>query len=137
MGKELYSYKQKGDLKHKEMKSLAGVYLKSDIEESNENGKIMYPFMLIFPDKRRIYYLKSTEDKDMWISAIKQAIGFANLLDFYELFETLGKGKYGVVKKAVHKHSNKHCAVKLVKKKDLTIKDLELLRREIEVLKVC
>jgi hypothetical protein len=41
------------------MKSLAGVYLKSDIEESMENGKLMYPFMLIFPDKRRIYYLKS------------------------------------------------------------------------------
>jgi hypothetical protein len=53
------------------MKSLAGVYLKSDIEESNENGKIMFPFMLIFPDKRRIYYLKSLEDKNMWITAIK------------------------------------------------------------------
>jgi len=119
------------------MKSLAGVYLKSDIEESMENGRMMYPFMLIFPDKRRIYYLKSLEDKEMWITAIKKAIGFANLLDFYELFETLGKGKYGVVKKAIHKSNKKPCAVKLVKKKDLTIKDLELLRREIEVLKVC
>jgi hypothetical protein len=53
------------------MKSLAGVYLKSDIEEGMENGRVMYPFMLIFPDKRRIYYLKSQEDKTMWINAIK------------------------------------------------------------------
>lgn len=53
------------------MKSLAGVYLKADIEESLENGRTMYPFMLIFPDKRRIYYLKSVEDKAMWIAAIK------------------------------------------------------------------
>lgn len=119
------------------MKSLAGVYLKSDIEESMENGRLMYPFMLIFPDKRRIYYLKSIEDKEMWIDSIKKAIGFANLLDYYELFETLGKGKYGVVKKATHRHTHKDCAVKLVKKKDLSIKDLELLRREIEVMKVC
>lgn len=51
--------------------------------------------------------------------------------------DTLGKGKYGTVKKAIHKHDGKECAVKLVKKKDLGIKDLELLRREIEVLKVC
>jgi serine/threonine protein kinase len=119
------------------MKSLAGVYLKSDIEESMENGKLMYPFMLIFPDKRRIYYLKSLQDKEMWTDAIKKSIGFANLLDFYDLKETLGKGKYGVVKKAIHKHTEKECAVKLVKKKDLSIKDMELLRREIEVLKVC
>jgi len=73
----------------------------------------------------------------MWTDAIKKSIGFANLLDFYDLKETLGKGKYGVVKKAFHKHTEKECAVKLVKKKDLSIKDMELLRREIEVLKVC
>ena len=85
------------------MKSLAGVYLKSDIEQSNENGRIMYPFMLIFPDKRRIYYLKSQEDKAVWITAIKQTIGYANILDFYDVKETLGKGKYGTVKKAIHK----------------------------------
>ena len=33
LGKELYSYKKPGDLKHKEMKSLAGVYLKDELSE--------------------------------------------------------------------------------------------------------
>lgn len=51
--------------------------------------------------------------------------------------ETLGKGKYGLVKKANHKKSDKEVAVKIVKKKELSLKDLELLKREIEVLKVC
>jgi len=32
LGKELYSYKSQGDLKHKEMKTLAGVYLKDEFE---------------------------------------------------------------------------------------------------------
>ena len=32
LGKELYSYKKQSDLKHKEMKSLAGVYLKEELE---------------------------------------------------------------------------------------------------------
>jgi len=59
------------------------------------------------------------------------------LYDFYDVGENLGKGKYGVVKLAVHKRTKQEVAVKIVKKKDLSLKDLELLKREIEVLKVC
>ena len=103
LGKELYSYKSRDDLKHKEMRSLAGVYLKEELEEFTDNGVALYPFMLIFPNKRRIYYLGSQKEKDAWISAIKQATGYASLHDFYDLGENLGKGKYGLVKQAVHK----------------------------------
>ena len=137
LGKELYSYKTQQDLKHKEMKSLAGVYLKEELEEDNYNGTILYPFMLIFPNKRRIYYLTSKADKDKWVSAIKKTIGYASLHDFYDLEDNLGKGKYGLVKNAVHKKTGTKVAVKIVKKKELQLKDLELLKREIEVLKVC
>lgn len=59
------------------------------------------------------------------------------MYDFYELKENLGKGKYGLVKQAVHKRTNRECAVKIIKKKELSLKDFELLKREIEVLKVC
>jgi serine/threonine protein kinase len=41
------------------------------------------------------------------------------------------------VKRAFHKKTLRECAVKVVKKKELNLKDLELLKREIEVLKVC
>ena len=41
------------------------------------------------------------------------------------------------MKKGIHKKSLKEVAVKIVKKKELSLKDLELLKREIEVLKVC
>lgn len=57
LGKELYSYKNQGDPKHKDMQSLAGVFIKSTAEETDESGVVLYPFMLIFPNKRRIYYL--------------------------------------------------------------------------------
>ena len=137
LGKELYSYKNQSDLKHKEMKSLAGVYLKEELEEIDDNGMALYPFMLIFPNKRRIYYLNSAEEKQKWIAAIKKATGYASLHDYYDLGENLGKGKYGLVKSAVHKKTGKKCAVKVIKKKELSLKDLELLKREIEVLKVC
>ena len=45
------------------MKSLAGVYLKEEVEEANESGQMLFPFMLIFPNKRRIYYFKTAEEK--------------------------------------------------------------------------
>ena len=119
LGKELYSYKNQADLKHKEMKSLAGVYLKEELEEEQYNGTTLYPFMLIFPNKRRIYYLGSQQDKDKWILAIKKTIGYACLHDFYDLQDNLGKGKYGLVKNATHKKTGTKVAVKIVKKKEL------------------
>ena len=41
------------------MKSLAGVYLKEELEEDTVDGMNLFPFMLIFPNKRRIYYLST------------------------------------------------------------------------------
>ena len=97
-GKELYSYKAKGDAKHKGMKSMAGVYLKDEPDAPNEHGENMYLFMLNFPNKRSIYYLKSKEEKEKWINGIKEAVGYSSFNDFYDLTATLGQGKYGVVK---------------------------------------
>ena len=57
------------------------------------------------------------------MEAIKQAIGYANVFDYYDVFENLGQGKYGVVKRGVHKKTQKEVAVKIVKKKELTLKD--------------
>lgn len=119
------------------MKSLAGIYLKDEPDEKVDENTTYHPFMLIFPNKRRMYYLKSKEEKDLWITAIKKSIGYASLESFYSLGESLGKGRYGLVKQAFHKKTGKECAVKIVKKKELRLKDLELLKREIEVLKVC
>ena len=41
------------------MQSLVGVHIKSEMEEIGDQKTVLYPFMLIFPNKRRIYYLQS------------------------------------------------------------------------------
>lgn len=98
----------------------------------------MYPFKLIFPgNKSRSYYLLTKEDKEKWMIAIKKVIGYSNLFDFYDIKDTLGKGKFGLVKLAVHKKSGKNVAVKIMSKKEMTTSDIELQRREIEILKMC
>ncbi len=53
------AYKHQGDTKHKDMQSLVGVHIKNEIEEILDQNTVLYPFMLIFPNKRRIYYLQS------------------------------------------------------------------------------
>lgn len=51
--------------------------------------------------------------------------------------EPLGKGKFGLVRAAIHKKTGKAVAVKLMSKKEMTVSDVELQRREIEILKMC
>lgn len=71
------------------------------------------------------------------MDAINKVIGYANMFDFYDIKETLGKGKFGLVKAAVHKKTGKKVAVKVMSKKEMTVQDVELQRREIEILKMC
>lgn len=71
------------------------------------------------------------------MTAIKKVIGYSNLFDFYDIKDTLGKGKFGLVKQAIHKKTGKAVAVKIMSKKEMTVSDIELQRREIEILKMC
>jgi hypothetical protein len=64
------------------MQSLAGVFIENEREENLDDGVVYYPFMLIFPNKRRIYYLETLEEREKWVDKIKKAIGYANLHDF-------------------------------------------------------
>lgn len=138
LGKELYVYKNRKEEKHKSMHSLIGVFIKDEMEEQLDSTTVLYPFKLIFPpNKVRVYYLLTKEDKEKWINAIKKVIGYSSLFDYYEIQESLGKGKFGLVKAAVHKKTGKRVAVKVMSKKEMSVSDVELQRREIEILKMC
>lgn len=138
LGKEFYVYKNKSEEKHKGMHNLVGVFIKDDLEEYLDSTTVLYPFTLIFPgNKPRTYYLLNKTDKEKWMAEIKKVIGYSNLFDYYEVKETLGKGKFGLVKSATHKKTGKKVAVKVMSKKEMTLQDVELQRREIEILKMC
>ena len=51
--------------------------------------------------------------------------------------EVRGKGKFGLVKRAVHKKTGKDVAIKILSKKEMDLTDIEMQKREIEVLKMC
>ena len=88
---------------------------------------VLYPFKLIFPpNKARSYYLTDREEKERWVKAIKQVINYSNVFDFYEIKHSLGKGKFGLVKSAIHKKTRKTVAIKVMSKKEMSVQDIEL-----------
>ena len=134
--KELRVYKHKDDENHKTMVNLISVFLRVDPEEPLDKKNTLYPFSLIFPNKERMFYLLSSEERDKWMEQIKKAIGYASLFDFYEVKDAIGKGKFGTVKLGIHKKTGKKVAIKVMKKKQMTLQDIELQKREIEILKI-
>ena len=45
----------------------------------------MHSFSLIFTQKPFKLFTTKKEDKDAWIKAIKEAIGYSSLYDFYKV----------------------------------------------------
>ena len=134
--KDLYFYKNKGDAEHKGMHNLNGLFLQK--EESVEyEGETYYSFSVIYPSKTRVYYCKDKKEYDGWIEKLKIATGYTNLLEIYDVKNKLGSGKFGLVKLGIHKKTGQKVAIKIMKKSSMDSSDLELVRTEIEILKIC
>ena len=118
------------------MHNLSGLFLQAQgVKEIK--GKKLYCFNILFPSKNRIYYCDNETEYNNWISALKKATGYTNLLDLYDIKQKLGKGKFGLVKLGINKETNDKVAVKIMNKNNMDSSDLELVRTEIEILKIC
>ena len=142
VGNELYFYRKKGDMEHKVMHCLAGTYLKDlkeeKIEVRGEQSAQLWPVKIVIPpNKSRLVFFPSEVEHQTWVDKMQEAMGYTNVFQFYELDKTLGKGQFGLVKLATHKKTGMRCAIKQVKKKNMTHIEVFQQRREIEVLKMC
>ncbi len=95
LNKELYctervkhacvGYKNKEDTQHKEMQSLVGTFIKDELEDIFDKKTVLYPFSLYFMHNKKTFYALKKDEKAAWMKALKEAIGYSNLYDFYEL----------------------------------------------------
>ena len=134
--KDLYYYKNKNEKIHRGMHNLSGLFLKTEGAKEIK-GKKYFWFTIITPTKNRDYYCDNEEDYNNWLSVLKKATGYTNLLDIYDIKQKLGKGKFGLVKLGINKQTKEKVAVKIMNKKNMDSSDLELVRTEIEILKIC
>ena len=134
--KDLYFFKNKNDAQHKGMHNLSGLFLQREPSVIYD-GVNYYSFSVVYPTKTRIYYCKSEKEYNEWFEKLKVATGYTNLLDIYEVKNKLGSGKFGLVKLGIDKKTGQKVAIKIMKKSSMDSSDLELVRTEIEILKVC
>ena len=96
------------------MHCLTGTYLRdvANDEVSDKNSdegtqpkrKNYFPVKIVIPpNKSRLVFFATVEEQQKWIDWLQLAMGYTNVLEYYELGKTLGKGQFGLVKLAVHK----------------------------------
>lgn len=72
------------------------------------------------------------------MKAIRKAIGYSSFFNFYDIkVYLIGKGSFAEVRTAEHKITKHKFAVKILKKSQMTEKQLEQARTEIETLRIC
>jgi serine/threonine protein kinase len=136
VGKDLFFFNNIKDELHKGMHHLSGVFIQ---EEKGKmfNGKKYFCLSMIYPKKTRLYYCDNENEYKIWLEKLRIVTGFTNLTDLYEIKEQVGNGKFGLIKIGINKKTRKQVAIKIMSKKDMTNQDLELVRTEIEILKIC
>ena len=134
--KDLYFYKNKLDKTHKGMHNLNGLFLQKEKTVEYE-GVNYYSFSVVYPSKTRLYFCKNEKEYKEWVEKLKIATGYTNLLEIYDVKHKLGKGKFGLVKLGIDEKTGQKVAIKIMNKNSMDSSDLELVRTEIEILKVC
>jgi len=136
-GTQIYRYKAKTDTENNGMYLLVGCFITQGDKEQAQKTVNIFPITIHFGTRKLTLYTIKKEDQQKWVTALKSAIGYSDLTDYYTLGKELGAGKYGVVGLATHKLTGQDVAVKMLKKAKLSIEELALAKREIEIMKVC
>jgi tRNA A-37 threonylcarbamoyl transferase component Bud32/Ca2+-binding EF-hand superfamily protein len=137
IGKDIYYYKNEKKDEMLGMHNLSGCFVKENGEKKLADEK-MYSISVIFTGKIRNYYCYDKSSALKWSNSLKQAIGYSNFFDFYEMLDDIGEGKFGLVKLGVHKKTKERVAIKIIKKESMqNAADVELVKSEIDIMKLC
>ena len=142
INKDIFYYNSEDKKEFLGMHNLSGCFIQENGEKNSIrlDGKEYYKFEIYFNNKSKIrqYYALDYEVVKQFVQNIKKSIGYVKFSDIYEIKQVIGKGKFGVVNLGIHKKSGKQVAIKIMNKSSIkTIEDKELVRIEIDVLKLC
>jgi Ca2+-binding EF-hand superfamily protein len=117
--------------------NLSGCFL-NDSEEFLMKDKTKYfQFSIVFSKYlTKYFYTIKPEEKSLWVDNLKFAIGYFNFLDYYEVQNDIDEGRFGKVKLGVHKSTGEKVAIKIIKKDCLNEVESQLIRTEIDLMKL-
>jgi len=134
--KDLFYYKKKGDIRHRGMHNLSGLFFKEEPTKIFNNIPY-YSFSILFPTKTRTYFCNNNSEYEHWAKSLKIATNYSNILEIYKISEVLGSGSFSLVKMGINQVTKQKVAVKIMDKKMMSSSRLESARTEIEIMKIC
>ena len=104
-------------------------------KNNSKNANSLFCFELVFPKKSVKFFVQEQQKYNEIISSIKHIINYKEISEF-EFKEKIGIGKFGIVRRGVHKSTKRKVAIKLIHKTKMTNQDRILLTNEIDILKI-
>ena len=132
---DLYFFKSQEDEEHGGVHNLCDVFIKEG-NPYNYQGKYLYCFSIIYPEKERKYYTEDKKDYHKWIKYLRKAVDYEDLYKSYEMKDIIGTGRYGTIRVGFHKIKNRYVAIKIINKTKTSEIDMENIRHQIEILKI-
>jgi hypothetical protein len=136
IGADIFYYKNNKKEELEGMHNLSGCFVNEGAEKVID-GKSYYSFSIIFSSKTRNYYTADQTEAKAWLELLKMSIGYQSFFDFYTLSDEIGEGKFGLVRLGIHKKTGEKVAIKIIKKASMNVTDMELVRSEIDIMKLC
>ena len=84
----------------------------------------------------RMLYLKTSDERDEWLGALRKASNIKNIDDVYTLGKKIGEGRFSKVYECIHDSSEERFACKVMKKEGMKPAERKLIRTEIAILKL-
>lgn len=82
--KDLYYYKNKGDLTHRGMHNLSGTYITEEAKLKHENEEY-FCIGIIYPKKTRKYYIKDKSEYLKWLKYFHIITEYSTITEIYEI----------------------------------------------------
>ena len=133
---DIHYYASETREKFIKMHNVSGSFIKANGELTIKDIKY-YSFSIILDKNIRTFITKNRECAKEWVKYLKQGMGYKNFFEYYEMLDNLGEGQFGQVKLGIQISTKLKVAIKIITKSKLKNQQVELLKSEIDIMKVC
>jgi serine/threonine protein kinase len=88
-----------------------------------------------FANLKNIIFCKKKHEMENFLNILRKKMNLKEISEIYDIQKNIGKGQFGTVKLGVNKKTGEKVAIKTINKSNLNIKEKELIRAEIDVMK--
>ncbi|KAH0480783.1 MAG: uncharacterized protein KVP18_002289 [Porospora cf. gigantea A] len=131
----VYYYKRRHDSAPEGYIFLEGCYIEPI--ESTKNRR--FGMAVVYAGEvqmRRELWCDNLSVRDAWIRRMRRSTNQQSVEATYVIKDRIGRGKFSVVYRAIHRHTKEEYAMKVIQKSRISAQERELIRSEISILSV-